>query len=318
MSSSLRAVFAALILAVVSATTILAKESDNPFDKIHVTLGPAASTKEATTPGLESEVEWNVAERQVPALGHTEAELRIRKALAEKITLNFTDAELGEVVAHLKCQLNIEIQFDKESLEQLDLGSDTCVTCTVKDVPLRSALKLLLRPLELTTVIRDDVLLITSREEAEQMLVIVIYDVADLITYRDQKGKPWTDYEPLIRMLTETVAPDSWSEMGGNGTIVGENFNTARVLVVKQTEQTQVEIAGVLEAIRAVAAQTPGDGQPPLRHRPATSPPPCPPSAKPGAMGSGMTVPSGAGFGGASPAGTNTGKSRGGFMAPMR
>jgi len=55
------------------------------------------------------------------------------------------------------------------------------VTRNLSGVSLRSALRLMLKDLDLTYVIRDEVLLITTPEEANAKLVTKVYPVADLV-----------------------------------------------------------------------------------------------------------------------------------------
>jgi hypothetical protein len=263
MCKTMRAVAVALVVAAVGLGGALALgPQDNPFSD-----PPTSSGQKASHAAAKSRAAKGTVGGQVSAVEPSELEQRIEQALAQRTTMNFTEAELGEVIAQLKRDHDIEIQLDKQALEEMDLGSDTMVTCVVKDVSLRSALRIMLRPLELTYIIRDEVLLITSQQVAEENRKTIVYDVADLVTYRDEKGDIWIDHQPLIDVVATTVEPDSWMEAGGNGAILGADFASVHVLVVKTTEEIQAEVASVLKAIRGVVARTPGDGQPPLRLR---------------------------------------------------
>ena len=197
-------------------------------------------------------------------------DLRIERALAQNANLQFHKVELGKVVAELKRQYQIQIMLDKSALEEFDLGPDTVVNFTIKDVSLRSALRLLLRELELTFIVRDEVLLITTNE-ADHDPKIVVYDVADLVTYRDEKNQIWTDYDPLISILINTIDPDSWQELGGEGAIAGHDIGKAHVIVIKNTEKVHETVAKVLDAIRIVAAHSTDDDLP-RRARPKEVP----------------------------------------------
>jgi hypothetical protein len=76
----------------------------------------------------------------------------------------------------------IEIQLDKRVLAAAGVDGDMPITRSLKGVTLRSALKLMLGDLDLTYVIRHEVLLITSKTAAESMTDIRVYPVADLMT----------------------------------------------------------------------------------------------------------------------------------------
>ncbi len=108
-------------------------------------------------------------------------ERKIYDALKDEILLEFNDAPLSEVVDYLKQARNIPIVIDNRALDDVGLGSDTPVTISLNGITLRSALKLMLKELDLTYVIRDEVLKITTPEEAENELLTKVYPVADLV-----------------------------------------------------------------------------------------------------------------------------------------
>jgi hypothetical protein len=212
------------------------------------------------------------------------AEQRIEKALDEPTALDFSETPLSDVIQFFKEKHRIEIQLDKKALDDAGVGLDTPMTRSLNGVSFRSALNLMLRDLDLTYTIRDEVLLITTRDAADEILLTKIYDVADLVTFRDERNQRWEDYETLIDVITTTVVPQSWDEVGGPGSIAPGSFGSAKVLIVSQTCVAHREIAKLLEDIRKIAAKNPSD-EPPLRHRPK----PCHEEAY-GGMG-GMTGP---------------------------
>jgi len=93
----------------------------------------------------------------------------------------FFETPLDEVVNFLREHHHIEVQIDKKALEDLGIGTDTQVTKSLKGISLRSALKLMLRELDLTYMIKDEVLLITTPEVADNQLSTKVYPVADLV-----------------------------------------------------------------------------------------------------------------------------------------
>ena len=163
------------------------------------------------------------------------------------------------MIDYLKDYHHIEIQLDAANMKQAGIDLDnTQVTRNLKGISLRSALRHLLSQFtdaDLTYVIRDEVLLITTRDKAESFLVTTIYDVADLVKCQDSKGKFWEDYETLTDVIRENVCPQSWELNGGNGTVKGASLGEAKVLVISQTQQVHEDIAAVLKEIRAVAAK---------------------------------------------------------------
>ena len=66
-------------------------------------------------------------------------------------------------------------------LEEASIGIDTPVTRSLKGITLRSALRLMLGAMDLTYVIKDEVLLITTPDKASNELATKVYPVADLV-----------------------------------------------------------------------------------------------------------------------------------------
>jgi hypothetical protein len=113
-----------------------------------------------------------------------EAERRIESALRAPLTsagFDFTDAPLEEVVTFIQETYNIPVQLDTPALEEIGIGPDEPVNVSLHGVSLRSALRLLLKQLQLTYIVQDEVLMITTPEEAESQLVVKVYPVADLV-----------------------------------------------------------------------------------------------------------------------------------------
>ncbi len=109
------------------------------------------------------------------------AERRILDALNSPTQLEFIETPLQDVVDYLKDLHSIEIQIDTKALEDVGLATDMPITRNLRGITLRSALRLTLRELALTYVIEDEVLLITTPEEAENRLTTKVYPVADLV-----------------------------------------------------------------------------------------------------------------------------------------
>jgi hypothetical protein len=110
-----------------------------------------------------------------------DSERKIRTALKKKVVCDFEKIPLAEAVGYLKNFVGVEIQLDLKALGDAGVESDTPITFRVKDVSLKSALNLMLRPLDLTYVYKDEVLLITTPEQVEQYLKVKVYDVRDLL-----------------------------------------------------------------------------------------------------------------------------------------
>jgi len=192
----------------------------------------------------------------------------IRAALAKGLDLEFVEESLSDVVDYIHSACGIACRIDARALNDVGVSADTPITGRFKGISLRSALRLLLRDVELTYVIRDGVLSITTPEEAESNLTVGIYPLGDLVVCRDENDEPWDDYDWLVGVVLQTVHRKGWDSIGGPGSIAAGSFGEAKVLVVRHTLETHDQIARLLRELRAVAAQAEGDGRPPRRRRP--------------------------------------------------
>jgi hypothetical protein len=113
-----------------------------------------------------------------------EAEQRIDAALRAPLRPNgidVTDTPLEEVVTLLEEDYGIPVEIDVPALEAIGLDPSEPVTVNLHNISLRSALRLMLKQLQLTYIIQDEVLMITTPEEAESQLIVKVYPVADLV-----------------------------------------------------------------------------------------------------------------------------------------
>jgi hypothetical protein len=215
-------------------------------------------------------------------------EAAIEKTLAEPTEMEFVETPLSDAIDYLKEHHHIEVQLDKKALDDVGIGSDTPITKSLKGGSLRSALNLMLRDLNLTWLIKDEVLLITTPEEAEATLTVKVYDVSDLVVCRDKDDELWDDYDTLIDMLSSSVMPTTWDCVGGPGSIAGDTLGTAKVLIVNQTSVVHEKIVRLLADVREIAKKNP-NAEPPQRDKPApTSKTDKPPQIAAPAGGTGM------------------------------
>jgi hypothetical protein len=155
------------------------------------------------------------------------------------LEFKYLDEQLSVVLSDLQARLKIPVIVDTPALEDYGIGTDTPVTIQVSGISTRSALRLLLDQFDLTYVIANEVILITTAEEAESRLDTRVYDVADTgITTNS-----------LIEVISK-VKSDSWSETGGPGHITAATNST---LVIAQTQRIHEQIVDLLEQLKRVS-----------------------------------------------------------------
>jgi len=153
------------------------------------------------------------------------AEKKIEEALAKPTQVEFIETPLNDVIDFLRDFHKIEIQVDRKAFNDAGLDASTLpVTTNLKGISLRSALNLVLRNLDLTYLVEDEVLLITTPAAAARRLTTKVYRVADLVAADDPQQQA-QNRDVLIHVIAATVAPESWAggpaafggAMGGMG-----------------------------------------------------------------------------------------------------
>jgi hypothetical protein len=113
--------------------------------------------------------------------GSNETERRIQQALNETTDLRFDGEPLENVVSFIQNRHNIPIILNSKALDEVGVQRDAPVTVNLPGVSLRSGLRILLRELDLTYMVKDEVLQITSKDDADANLITKVYPVGDLV-----------------------------------------------------------------------------------------------------------------------------------------
>ncbi len=171
------------------------------------------------------------------------AEKKLLAALEHPTEMDFHEAPLQDVVDYLSDLHQVPIKLDTKALEEAGIGTDTPATLAIEGVSLRSGLAALLRPLDMTWVLRDEVLLLTTEEQASQWLLTRTYPVGDLVASAD-----FSDVSDLCQAITSTIRPDSWDEGGGPGSL--SVVKASRSIVVSQTRVAHDELVELLRSLR--------------------------------------------------------------------
>jgi type II secretory pathway component GspD/PulD (secretin) len=249
-----------------------------------------------------------------------EQERKIYRRLEAPVSsLDYKDTPLKQILDDLQVTTAINIVPDEPALNDAGISLDKPVTMRLEGVSLKSALNLLLHQAHLTYVVADEVLKVTTEDQAHGRLEIRTYSVADLIlpvldandrrsrsvngpnglfpaqnpnlllnnatpyislnsmagpstpisqeqsspglaastspgTPAIRKENPkGTLQEELIRLIMSTIAPTTWRDVGGQGTI--EYYPLGMALVIAQTPDIQEQVADLLAALRRLEDQ---------------------------------------------------------------
>ena len=184
-------------------------------------------------------------------------EERLEGALAQRGSLDAVELPLSEVVDKLSAQFRVPIVLQPKKLEEAGVSVDTPIHKRLEGMPLESILDLILDELDLDFTIRNHVILISTPEDLEspEMMDMRIYPVRDLVAYRvpgtkDDPHRYAADYDSLIEVITTTIAPESWVDVGGPGSI--KEFDNSAALVISQTRRIHREVTQLLATLRRV------------------------------------------------------------------
>ncbi|MCA8991891.1 MAG: hypothetical protein KDA88_07925 [Planctomycetaceae bacterium] len=247
---------------------------------------------------------------QTDARDVSEAEKRVRQSLLNPVSLHFDNSPLAEVMQYIADTQGINVVVDEAGLTEEGITASTTVAIAVDGIKLRSALNLMLSPLNLDYTVENEVLTITSKLRQQGELETAVYQVADLVIpvtapsasaafkhasafnlggsmAQHQQSIPaypalagsngmmqvpanplaaqiptmggqapsfegpapsTAQFQALSDLITTTVAPSSWAESSGQGTI--NRHDSTLSLVVRQTQKVHQEIADLLDQLR--------------------------------------------------------------------
>ena len=208
----------------------------------------------------------------------------LEKRLKAPINANYYDVSLTTVLEDFRSH-GLNIVLDYPALEQEGANLYRPVFLTLDNVSVKSALNLVLKQVRLACKVEDEVVVITTPAGARGKPTIRTYGVTKLLDRMDNLGRkgvfiPATEEmvpeAALIRFITGTVDPNSWTECGGMGVI--EYFPVGHALVVVQPPDVQEQVAELLEALEQMAKEDKEAPQNPFPgcEEQSTCPPPVP------------------------------------------
>lgn len=110
----------------------------------------------------------------------TKQEQKIQAALNAEIECDFPEIPLSEVITTFADQHGLTILVLSNDLGEEGLTPDEPVSISLHSISLKNALDLILEPIGLTYVVDRDVVQITTKYKAEEMLKTRVYPVGDL------------------------------------------------------------------------------------------------------------------------------------------
>ena len=230
------------------------------------TVGQTPEPKSQASQSPDGARPQDLASEQISVLPQLETKkdphvLAIEAKLKEKISVHIDEQPLGEAVKFLQNYSGLNIVLDPKALSEEGVTSASPVSLTAEQVPMKSVLKLLLKPLGLTYKIEDEVVLITSPRAVLPQTYPKSYYVGDLVN-----PKPF-GLTPLTDLIEASVAPGTWLVHDGHGNQVPSKKNSRGTvpqdqrnamvpffltvsLIVRCSAETHDEIASLLGCLR--------------------------------------------------------------------
>ncbi|MEL6108841.1 MAG: sigma-70 family RNA polymerase sigma factor [Planctomycetota bacterium] len=166
---------------------------------------------------------------------------RVTRLFDQLISFQCAETPLHDAVKHLSKIIDSTIVIDQRALEEVGLSRDTPVSIEMTDISARSLFNLMMKDLDLTVTISNDVVTITTRESADASLLNRIYWLEGI----GADG----DYGGLMAMIQSTIEPDSWEQLGGSSTIVSAGTKRPAI-VVSSTYNNHLQIEKLFETLR--------------------------------------------------------------------
>ena len=186
-----------------------------------------------------------------------EAADRINAILDQRLKtpLKYDGEQLDIVLMAISEEYDIPIVFDKAALDEVAISPESEISINLRSLSLRSTLNLMLKEPgleDLCYIINDEVLLITTKERADEALLTQVYRVDDLETAnrvpQPMGASAWADFSPIVDVVTSCVERDAWRE---NGTGEGEiRLVKPGMLVITQTRRVHHQVEMLFDQLR--------------------------------------------------------------------
>ena len=205
----------------------------------------------------------------------SEAQSKLAEQMGKRISFDFVDTPLADVVAYLSKETGANIVLDPAAMQ----GDDVPVTLKATDMRADAALAWVLRLTALDSSTRDRAVFVSTKERIAQAPAVQVYEVRDLLAaipdysgtglpgigegggggdsdlFGDaaRKGEDFTG-EDLVQFVKQTIDPANWdaeeADKSGGKDFAGKIDFRQGKLVVMQTGEAQAKIQKFLDDLR--------------------------------------------------------------------
>ena len=163
--------------------------------------------------------------------------------------VSFDSVGFSDVIDFLRDVSSANVFVNWKSLDAAGIDRNTPVTARLRNIKFSKALDTVLQSVgagktRLAYFFDNNVLTITTADEAAKEVVTRVYDVHDFVP-----GDPKARYADLIKAIVDTCSRDTWQDNGGTVGVIRE---VDGLLVVVNTEDNQRLVKELLAKMRKV------------------------------------------------------------------
>jgi hypothetical protein len=116
-------------------------------------------------------------------------ESTLDEKLNKRIDAEFIETPLKDVLAYLHDTTRISFYLKTKRLDEAGVSTDAAVSLSLKQLRVSTLLDLMLEELGLVYTQKDDLVVITTAEDADATMEVRVYDCRDLIAMSSQRGR---------------------------------------------------------------------------------------------------------------------------------
>lgn len=153
-----------------------------------------------------------------PELVLRAAAARMQRALDKRISVDFTNHPLGDVLAAIERDSGLSFELDRTALDGIEIDATTLISVHAQFQPAREVLLLLCKhdgSLKWWVYESKEQIVITTRETECGVLSQMIFPVADLTSPIPPDGRALFDPDVVSKAIQERIEPSSWEAEGG-------------------------------------------------------------------------------------------------------
>jgi len=223
--------------------------SDDPFARKNAGPGGSASSDEKPARQNRPPTARDLMQRQ-RAVGDyskqafAQAEIEILENLQKTDSFDYFETRFQDILDEIQDEYKIQFRIDPSVKDHIgENPEELLITFKAEGLKLHNALELMLEKEELTTIIRNEVLMITHRQKADYTMVMRVY--------RSNDEWPIASDE-LMESIMSNVSTGSWDGNGGDGAIT----MVPDGLVVTASQEVHRQINDLIAQLESLYSDT--------------------------------------------------------------